>query len=112
MSDAITSILSQIRSYQSQATGVGKSVESSGARAPIGANASGFAQALEQAVGTVNQAQREAGQLTRSFELGDPKIDLARVMIQSQEAQIGFKALVEVRNRLVQAYQDVMSMPL
>lgn len=114
MSDAISSILSQIRSFQSQAQagGIGRRVDVADTSHPAAVSGTGFSQALKEAVGTVNDAQGEAGRLRRDFELGDPKIDLARVMIQSQEAQIGFKALVEVRNRLVQAYQDVMSMPL
>ncbi|MBM9924556.1 flagellar hook-basal body complex protein FliE, partial [Stenotrophomonas lactitubi] len=45
----------------------------------------------------------------RPFE---PGADLAKVMVASQQSQIAFRATVEVRNRLVQAYQDVMNMPL
>ncbi|WP_369010220.1 flagellar hook-basal body complex protein FliE [Enterobacter hormaechei] len=44
--------------------------------------------------------------------MGDPSADLAKVMVASQQSQIAFRATVEVRNRLVQAYQDVMNMPL
>ena len=48
----------------------------------------------------------------RFFELGDPRADLARVMVAMQQSQVAFRATVEVRNRLVQAYQDVMNMPI
>ena len=48
----------------------------------------------------------------KAFEMGDPSADLAKVMVASQQSQIAFRATVEVRNRLVQAYQDVMNMPL
>ena len=44
--------------------------------------------------------------------MGDPNADLAKVMVAAQHSQIAFKATVEIRNRLVQAYQDVMNMPL
>ena len=44
--------------------------------------------------------------------MGDPSADLAKVMVAAQHSQIAFKATVEIRNRLVQAYQDVMNMPL
>jgi flagellar hook-basal body complex protein FliE len=112
MSDAITSILSQIRSYQAQATRVEPQQPSGLNSATPISERKAFSESLSDAVSRVNESQRETAQLTRSFELGDPNVDLARVMIQSQESQVGFKALVEVRNRLVQAYQDVMSMPL
>ena len=60
----------------------------------------------------VNDAQQKSGALAKSFELGEPGADLAKVMVASQQSQIAFRATVEVRNRLVQAYQDVMNMPL
>ena len=60
----------------------------------------------------VNGAQKNAGALAQAFELGDPRADLARVMVAAQQSQVAFRATVEVRNRLVQAYQDVMNMPL
>jgi flagellar hook-basal body complex protein FliE len=44
--------------------------------------------------------------------MGDPRADLARVMVAMQQSQVAFRATVEVRNRLVQAYQDVMNMPI
>jgi flagellar hook-basal body complex protein FliE len=44
--------------------------------------------------------------------MGDPNVDLVRVMLASQQSSVSFRATVEVRNRLVQAYQDVMNMPL
>ena len=44
--------------------------------------------------------------------MGDPPADLARVMLASGRAQVSFTALTEVRNRLVNAYQDVMNMPI
>ena len=71
-----------------------------------------FRQALQQALGNVNQSQLQARDLATAFELGDPRADLARVMVAQQQASVAFRATVEVRNRLVQAYQDVMNMPL
>jgi flagellar hook-basal body complex protein FliE len=112
MSDAVTSILSQIRSYQTQIAQVARPQSTAIGSPSKKIDSSGFSGVLSDAVKQVNQSQQEAGQLAKSFELGDPNVDLVRVMIQSQEAAVGFKALVEVRNRLVQAYQDVMSMPL
>ena len=71
-----------------------------------------FSQTLQGALAGVNQAQQTSGKLAAAFERGDPNADLARVMVASQQSQLAFRATVEVRNRLVQAYQDVMNMPL
>ncbi len=71
-----------------------------------------FSDTLRGALSGVNEAQQKAGALSKAFEMGDPSADLARVMVASQQSQIAFRATVEVRNRLVQAYQDVMNMPL
>ncbi|WP_108780052.1 flagellar hook-basal body complex protein FliE, partial [Xanthomonas fragariae] len=71
-----------------------------------------FSETLRGAIGGVNEAQQKSGALAKAFEMGDPSADLARVMVASQQSQVAFRATVEVRNRLVQAYQDVMNMPL
>ncbi|HBK56103.1 MAG TPA: flagellar hook-basal body complex protein FliE [Xanthomonadales bacterium] len=108
MSDAIASVLSQIRSLQGQ---IGTAAQPRPAAAAPDAGG-GFARALADSLGQVNRSQQRAGELMHAFEIGDPRADLARVMVAAQQAQVEFRATVEVRNRLVQAYQDVMNMPL
>ncbi|HEY0861060.1 MAG TPA: flagellar hook-basal body complex protein FliE [Pseudoxanthomonas sp.] len=117
MSD-VTSILSQIRSYQHQ-MGTRALEPNPGAFVPNrvgleqpGVKAPSFGETLQNALEGVNSAQKNAGALAQAFELGDPRADLARVMVAGQQSQVAFRATVEVRNRLVQAYQDVMNMPL
>lgn len=130
MSDAISSVLSQIRSYQSQvgqalpggglgaAGGVGGPAGVGGAGGAghvggaAGVGAPSFGDALGNALKKVNSLQAETRDLQAAFERGDPKADLARVMVAAQASSVAFRATVEVRNRLVQAYQDVMNMPL
>lgn len=116
MSDSVSSILSQIRSYQDQlGTRALEPVPNPNAvdfgQAPVSKPAS-FSETLNSALQGVNNTQKEAGALAQAFELGDPRADLARVMVAAQQSQVAFRATVEVRNRLVQAYQDVMNMPL
>ncbi|MBB5016729.1 flagellar hook-basal body complex protein FliE [Rehaibacterium terrae] len=108
MSDAIASVLSQIRALQAQTRITPPGLESA---APVATGPS-FGDTLKRALSGVNESQMESRRLAEAFELGDPRVDLARVMIASQQAQVGFKAVVEVRNRMVQAYQDVMNMPI
>jgi flagellar hook-basal body complex protein FliE len=71
-----------------------------------------FTEMLQDAVNSVNEVQKEAGALKKSFELGDPSVDLPQVMMASQKAGVAFEAMVQVRNKLLQAYKDVMSMPV
>src|SRR5688500_5779720 len=118
MTDAISSILSQIRAHETRSRGTMGDVAPSnaiaidGAAKPAAASAPGFAQTLSNAIDKVSQTQANAGNLQQAFELGDPRADLARVMVAMQQSQVAFRATVEVRNRLVQAYQDVMNMPI
>ncbi len=69
-----------------------------------------FTALLKTAVESVNALQKESGALKKSFELGDPNVDLPQVMVASQKAGLAFQTMLKVRNDLVQAYKDVMSM--
>jgi flagellar hook-basal body complex protein FliE len=69
-----------------------------------------FASALKNTLDQVNQAQRSSEALTQRFVMGDDSVSLSDVMINSQKASISFHATVQVRNRLVSAYQDIMNM--
>lgn len=121
MTDAISSILSQIRAHETRMrppTGdlpIDNAI-AGGLRGPAGAGdavqAPGFQQTLSKAIDRVSEVQANAGALQQAFEMGDPRADLARVMVSMQQSQVAFRATVEVRNRLVQAYQDVMNMPI
>jgi len=119
MTDAISSILSQIRAHEMRSRGavsdapLGNAIGIDGGKASTGVNGTpGFQQTLSNAIDKVSQTQANAGSLQQAFELGDPRADLARVMVAMQQSQVAFRATVEVRNRLVQAYQDVMNMPI
>ncbi|WP_111497732.1 MULTISPECIES: flagellar hook-basal body complex protein FliE [Marinobacter] len=72
----------------------------------------GFGDMLKQAVDQVNDLQSESGALRTAYEQGDPNVDIARVMIASQKASVSFEALTQVRNRVVQAYEDIKNMPV
>lgn len=119
MTDAISSILSQIRAHEMRTRGMdaaaGNAIAPS-ALAPGAAGAAqsapGFQQTLNNAIDSVSRAQNTSGALQQAFEMGDPRADLARVMVAMQQSSVAFRATVEVRNRLVQAYQDVMNMPV
>lgn len=114
MTDAISSILSQIRAHELRTRGdVAPSTAIGTGAIGVGATpASGFQQTLSNAIDSVSRTQQSAAALQQAFEVGDSRADLARVMVAMQQSQVAFRATVEVRNRLVQAYQDVMNMPI
>lgn len=72
----------------------------------------GFGRIVSGALGKVSEAGNSANKLAQAFELGDPSADLAKVMVAQAQAQVSFRAVVEVRNRLVSAYQEIMNMPI
>src|ERR1700743_3722870 len=73
---------------------------------------SSFGDMLKQSIESVNESQDKAGKMAASFERGDPGIDLAQVMIQGQKADLSFRAMTEVRNKMVDAYKEIMNMSL
>ncbi len=73
---------------------------------------SGFSDILKDSINSVNETQKTSGQLSKAFEMGDQDVSLAEVMIASQKASVSFQAMLQVRNKLVDAYKDVMNMPM
>ena len=108
----VNRVLSQIRSLQTQAAGRPAGVSGAAAPAAEATPSNGFGALLKNSIDSVAQAQNTAGDLQKKFELGDPNTDLATVMLATSKSQVSFKAMVEVRNRMVSAYQDIMNMPL
>lgn len=71
-----------------------------------------FQQMFKNAIDTVNENQKVSAELATRFEQGDPSIDLPEVMIALQKSSVSFQAMTQVRNKLVEAYKDVMNMPV
>lgn len=74
--------------------------------------ADGFAEALSRSLQRVSTQQNQAAAQARAFALGVPDVSLNDVMIDMQTAGLAFQATVQVRNRLVAAYQEIASMPV
>ncbi len=77
-------------------------------------NSSGvdFSQLLKDSVNKVNETQKTASGLSTAFEKGDPTVSLSRVMVEMQKSSVSFQALTQVRNKLLNAYKEVMNMPV
>ena len=82
------------------------------AGAAVGATGTGggFAGALNDALKSVSAAQNDATRLQQEVQMENPKVSLEETMVAIQKAQIGFQATLNVRNRMVQAYTDIMNM--
>ena len=102
----IDQMLSELRSVSQVAQG--KAVS------PTDTPAGGvnFADVLNNALKDVSAAQGEARAMAQNFSAGDPNVNLQDVMVNLQKANLSFQQMVQVRNRLVTAYQDIMNMPV
>ncbi len=98
----VNQVLQQMRSMSIEASN--KPIET--------ATQSDFSMLLKKSIDTVNETQMKSGQLSKSFEMGEADVSLAEVMIASQKASVSFQAMLQVRNKLVDAYKDVMNMPM
>ena len=101
----VNSVLAQIRAFGAQAATQVRSAQPA-------AGSDSFGDLMKNSIDSVNSAQSEAARQQHYFELGDPNTDLSSVMLATSKAQVSFRGMVEVRNRLVSAYQDIMNMQL
>jgi flagellar hook-basal body complex protein FliE len=112
----IDAVLSQIRAMQSQIRGVGappnEVAQVAGLNGAVQAPAGSFASVMKQGLDQVSQAQARASELATQFERGVPGVELPQVMLEMQKASVSFRAVTEVRNRFVSAYQEIMNMPI
>ena len=67
---------------------------------------------MGNAINQVNDTQRHAGGLRTRYTQGDPNIDLPEVMVAMQKSSVSFQAMSQVRNKLLEAYKDIMNMPV
>ncbi len=96
--------------FASAVARAGLNVDGQPLKAPKAVSGGGFQQALTQALGAVSQSQNEASRLQGELQMDNPTVSLEQTMVAMQKAQIGFQATLQVRNRLVQAYSDIMNM--
>jgi flagellar hook-basal body complex protein FliE len=69
-----------------------------------------FSSALAGALKSVSATHLEATTMQRELQMGNPTVSIEETMVAMQKAQIGFQATMQVRNKLVQAYSDIMNM--
>ncbi|MCB1763270.1 MAG: flagellar hook-basal body complex protein FliE [Gammaproteobacteria bacterium] len=101
----IEQVLAQMRTIRIQAAGSPELPD------PAVQNVS-FSNLLKQSIDTVNQTQVQANEMKQAFELGRDDVNLSEVMIAVQKSSLSFEAMLQVRNKLIDAYKEVMNMPI
>ncbi|MBK5967136.1 flagellar hook-basal body complex protein FliE [Thiocystis minor] len=105
----IQSVLQQMRAL-SQSGRIEGARPVEGVQPARGSEGQDFASKLKEAVRSVNEVQQESTTMQTKFELGDADVSLPQVMLAMNRSSIAFEATNQVRNRLLSAYQEVMSM--
>ncbi|MFK8069173.1 MAG: flagellar hook-basal body complex protein FliE [Gammaproteobacteria bacterium] len=100
---AIQSVLAQMRAMQSRAEGI----QPNAVQAP----SNNFTTVMKSAVEHVSETQKAAAEMTKAYESGK-NVEIADVMVSLQKSSIQFQATVQVRNKMVEAYQQIMNMPI
>ncbi|HNV87901.1 MAG TPA: flagellar hook-basal body complex protein FliE [Methylotenera sp.] len=111
-SSRIESMLAQLKAaaQRPQNDSIGGLGPSVGIQNTQSASKVNFSDALKASLDQVNQIQVNAETLGKNFAMGDDSVSLSDVMIAGQKANISFQATVQVRNKLVSAYHDIMNM--
>jgi flagellar hook-basal body complex protein FliE len=101
----IQQVLAEMRSLQTRASGVAETPTA-------GVQSSDFANLMKNSVDHISTMQNQATALADAYEAGDKSVDLTKVMLEVQKAGLAFRAMTEVRNKLIDAYTQVMNMPV
>ena len=106
----LSSALQQMQTMATQAAGGAGNVASGSVVPESGAASAGsFADALKSSLDSISSSQINAGKEAQAFEVGAPNVSLNDVMVDGQKANVGFQFGLQVRNRLVSAYTDIMN---
>lgn len=111
----INRLMIEMRALKSQTHafgGVGSIAGQDVARQANNVNGPKFSDLMTQAIDKVNDVQHASGALQTAYLKGDTNVDITDVMIASQKSGVAFDAMLKVRNKLVEAYKDVMNMPI
>lgn len=110
----ILAMMEQLKSAAQRPSGAPDGIGGAGAAGAITgsqpATKVDFSEALKNSLQAVSDSQNQASDLGKRFAMGDDSVSLSDVMINAQKASINFQATVQVRNKLVSAYHEIMNM--
>ena len=104
----VQSMLEVLRSYQSEAAG-GAGVTTEPAATKVGQPT--FFDSVKNALDKVNAADNKAGALSEAYDRGE-EVPLTEVVLSMQKASLAFEATLQVRNKVMKAYEEIMNMPV
>ncbi len=111
----ISQVLSQMRAVQAQLQRPVNDVSSTGiapGQLQRPQAEPGFGELFSRAIDSVNDTQQQANRLRDSYEGGQAGVSLTQVMVAAEKSSVSFEAMTQVRNKLVDAYKEIMSMPV
>jgi flagellar hook-basal body complex protein FliE len=100
----IQQVLAEMRALQARAAGTPADIT------PSTSQPTDFATLMKDSVDRIATMQNQATQLASAYESGDKSVDLSKVMLEVQKADLAFRAMTQVRNKLLDAYTQVMNM--
>jgi flagellar hook-basal body complex protein FliE len=103
---SIASMLQTLKSHAAQASGVG--IDGLGGQTVA---KSDFSDLLRQAVKDTNNLQLDSQETNSAFERGE-QVPITDVVLKMQKASLSFEATLQVRNKVLKAYEDIMNMPV
>ena len=105
----VGSLMNQIRAYQDRTDLINSDA---GTQRVDQTNKSGFGDYIQTAVEAVNETQMKAAEMRDAYERGEEDVPLTDVVLSMQKSSLAFEATLQVRNKLLKAYNDVLSMPV
>ncbi|MCL4721399.1 MAG: flagellar hook-basal body complex protein FliE [Gammaproteobacteria bacterium] len=104
----INKVLTQMRALSGSLEGPAASLTPG----PAGPSVQNFSQVMAQSISKVNEQQMASSELVAAFQTGTTSASVAEVMIAMQKASLSFTAMTQVRNKLIESYQEIMNMPI
>ena len=104
----IQSMLQTLKAYQAQAAG---GIEEAGSKVGSTNSAPGFSDMIRQSVDKVNEMQVKSKNTAESYERGEG-VPLTDVVLSMQKSSLAFEATLQVRNKVLKAYEDILNMPV
>ncbi|MFM2186220.1 MAG: Flagellar hook-basal body complex protein FliE [Pseudomonadota bacterium] len=111
LQDNISSMLQTIRAYQAKAGGAADGPGAMEGSSVQGSSPAGFSEAIKAAIHSVNELQMKARSTTDAYERGEG-VPLTDVVLSMQKSSIAFEATLQVRNKVLKAYEDILNMPV
>lgn len=108
----VNRLLLEMRALKAQSQAFSNVVDREQSTGVQNVNGPKFSDLMSQALNKVNDVQQASSSMQKAYMQGDPNVDITDVMVASQKAGVAFDATVQVRNKLVEAYRDVMNMPI